>query len=283
MASLSGQARVQLRNNKLRRDEVLSRYFPRYQPVEIPGNTGLSGASCIIEHQGHRVVLRSQHDPSAPDFHFHRQYRALRKLPASLAPRPAGYYPGWMAVEYLEGATLSTLPDSQMMAGLLYHLHQQPLLGWRVLLLPLLERYWQCSQPQRRTPFWLAQLKTLRQQGEPKPLRLGPLHMDVHAGNLIHSSQGLRLIDWEYAGDGDIALELATLWDDDETPRHDLLVAYAARAHIREPLLMHQVQRWQPWVKLLMTTWYEYRWQQTGDQQFLVLADHSWQRLKHKG
>jgi aminoglycoside phosphotransferase (APT) family kinase protein len=36
--------------------------------------------------------------------------------------------------------------------------------------------------------------------------------MDVHAGNIIHSESGLRLIDWEYAGDGDIALELAAVW-----------------------------------------------------------------------
>ena len=33
--------------------------------------------------------------------------------------------------------------------------------------------------------------------------------MDVHAGNIVHGEAGLRLIDWEYAGDGDVALELA--------------------------------------------------------------------------
>jgi thiamine kinase-like enzyme len=36
--------------------------------------------------------------------------------------------------------------------------------------------------------------------------------MDVHAGNIVHTEAGLRLIDWEYAGDGDIALELAAVW-----------------------------------------------------------------------
>jgi aminoglycoside phosphotransferase (APT) family kinase protein len=36
--------------------------------------------------------------------------------------------------------------------------------------------------------------------------------MDVHAGNIVHTKAGLRLIDWEYAGDGDIALELAAVW-----------------------------------------------------------------------
>lgn len=36
-------------------------------------------------------------------------------------------------------------------------------------------------------------------------LRLGPLHMDVHGDNIVRTASGLRLIDWEYAGDGDIA------------------------------------------------------------------------------
>ncbi|MBA2816745.1 phosphotransferase [Candidatus Pantoea persica] len=45
----------------------------------------------------------------------------------------------------------------------------------------------------------------------PRSLRLVPLHMDVHVDNLIAAGQGLHLIDWEYAADGDVALELATL------------------------------------------------------------------------
>ncbi|MCZ5371456.1 phosphotransferase, partial [Escherichia coli] len=59
------------------------------------------------------------------------------------------------------------------------------------------------SDPARRTVGWLRMLKRLRKEREPRPLRLSPLHMDVHAGNLVHSASGLNLIDWEYAGDGD--------------------------------------------------------------------------------
>ncbi len=48
--------------------------------------------------------------------------------------------------------------------------------------------------------------------GASRPPAAGAAHMDVHAGNIIHNESGLRLIDWEYAGDGDIALELAAVW-----------------------------------------------------------------------
>lgn len=115
-------------NNPLTRDEILSRYFPQYRPA-VATSQGLSGGSCIIAHDTHRVVLRRHHDPDAPPAHFLRHYRALSQLPASLAPRALFYTPGWMAVEYLHGVVNSALPDADELAALLYHLHQQPRLA----------------------------------------------------------------------------------------------------------------------------------------------------------
>ncbi|WP_257896521.1 phosphotransferase, partial [Enterobacter chuandaensis] len=63
----------------------------------------------------------------------------------------------------------------------------------------------------------------LRKTGEPQPIRLSPLHMDVHAGNIVHTPEGGRLIDWEYAGDGDVALELAAVWTESEAARQKLI------------------------------------------------------------
>jgi thiamine kinase len=59
-----------------------------------------------------------------------------------VVPAPFFYSPGWMVVEYCDGEMKSALPECPQLAGLLYHLHRQPRLGWRVAL-PLLERYWQ--------------------------------------------------------------------------------------------------------------------------------------------
>ncbi len=132
-----------------------------------------------------------------------------------------------MAVEYLHGVVNSALPDADELAALLYHLHQQPRFGWRIALSPLLAQYWSCCDPARRTPFWLRRLKQLQKNGEPRPLRLAPLHMDVHGDNIVLTSAGLRLIDWEYAGDGDIALELAAVWVEDERQHRQLADAYA--------------------------------------------------------
>lgn len=165
------------------------------------------------------------------------------------------------------------MPDTNELAGLLYYLHQQPRFGWRITLLPLLELYWQQSDPARRTVGWLRMLKRLRKAREPRPLRLSPLHMDVHAGNLVHSASGLKLIDWEYAGDGDIALELAAVWVENTEQHRQLVNDYATRAKIYPAQLWRQVRRWFPRLLMLKAGWFEYRWRQTGDQQFIRLAD----------
>ncbi|WP_368747992.1 thiamine kinase, partial [Enterobacter cancerogenus] len=150
------------RNNKPTREEILTRYFPQYRLVAPQASSGLGGASCIIEQGEHRLVLRHHHDASAPAAHFRRQYLALKRLPAGLVPEPCFFSQGWMAVEYLAGEIKTTLPDTPTLAALLYHLHRQRRLGWRIALMPLLEQYWQQAAPARRTPYWLAQLKKRR-------------------------------------------------------------------------------------------------------------------------
>lgn len=272
-----------LHNNNVTREAILSRYFPQYRLIAPQTHAGFSGASCIIEHGGSRLVLRQHHDASGPAFAFRRQYHALKRLPAGLVPKPHFFHRGWMAVEYLAGEIKSELPDTQTLAGMLYYLHQQSRLGWRIAILPLLDDYWQRASPSRRTPFWLATLKRLRQRGEPQPLRLVPLHMDVHAGNIVHTAAGERLIDWEYAGDGDVALELAALWMPSENARQALVHSYAQKANMDLHQLLHQVQRWRPWVLMLMAGWFELRFQQSADKQFIALADDVWRQLQTKG
>jgi thiamine kinase len=274
---------VRFNNSKLTRDEVLSRYFPDYQPAAELTVTGLSGSSCIIENGAQRLVLRQHHDPHDAESHFLRQYHALNQLPVDLAPPPRFYTPGWMAVDYIDGEMKTELPEERKLAALLYYLHQQPRFGWRIALTPLLQRYWQHSSPSRRTPFWLSRLQRLSRHGEPVPLRLAPLHMDIHAGNLVHTQNGLRLIDWEYAGDGDVALELAAVWLEDEAQRQSLVNEYARQAKMDVDGLWQQVRRWRPWVLMLMAGWFECRWQQTGEQQFITLANETWCQLKKNG
>lgn len=177
-------------NNPITRDELLSRFFPQFHPVTT-FNSGLSGG-VFIEHQGQRFVVRQPHDPDAPRFAFLRQYRALSQLPACIAPKPHLYLRDWMVVDYLPGevkricriptnwqacCTFSTSTTAFWLAN------NAVAVTGTVLA---------AKRSGAATVGWLRRLKTSAQSAGTTAFTLNPLHMDVHAGNLVHSASGLN-------------------------------------------------------------------------------------------
>lgn len=226
-------------------------------------------------------IARPAPQPAIPFVDRQREFRLLSKLQRSgLTVRPIAGHRQGVLLAWSAGEPLDTTAFSQQrpaVIALLRQLHQQPLTGYRLLLQPLLWHYWQaCRQRHHR---WLRVLQSLTQQGEPRPLRLAPLHMDVHAGNLIQNDRGLRLIDWEYAADGDVALELAAVCAADPHHQADWLSEYANATRLPLSALQQQVARWQPWLRLLMASWYQLRAEQSGDQTLQQMAQQSWKQI----
>ena len=242
---------------------------------------GLTGHSQKIVSPRGTFIARAAPQLVIPFVDRQREFRLLRKLQASgVAPQPvAGHHQGiiltWCAGEALDEHRFSQ--QRPQIVALLQQLHQQPLTGYRLQLLPLLWRYWQLT-PQRHHR-WLRALRRLTQQGEPHPLRLAPLHMDLHAGNVIQGPEGLRLIDWEYAADGDVALELAAVCASDPQHQAEWLAEYAAAMQLPLTALVQQVRRWQPWLQLLMASWYQLRASQRDDDTLQQLARQSWEQI----
>lgn len=262
---------------------VIEKYLPAAQAAGCFSQLeGLSGGSLHFNLGAHEYVARHQLTALMPGVSLARQYRALKRIPHGIGSIPVCLAQGWLIVEWLSGEVKSELPSLQTLTSLLYDLHHRPCFGWRISLLPLFDFYWQNALPARRSLQWLRLLKKLKQQGEPKPLRLAPLHMDVHAGNLVHQPEGIKLIDWEYAGDGDVALELAAIVAANNIESQPLIRAYAQLSHLSMATLSQQVERWRPWVTLLMASWYECRWRQTQDRTFITLADEAWSQLRDK-
>ncbi|WP_017348085.1 thiamine kinase [Pantoea sp. A4] len=261
--------------------ELLHRVLPQARLHEMQAVTGLSGQSWRLETSAGTLLARRTPTPAMPQVNRQREFRQLLRLRGSgLAQQPLAASRDWLLLRWQPGevvapeALASHLPQ---LLALLGCLHRQPLCGYRLSLLPLLQRYWQ--QCQQRHPSWLRALRHLQQQGEPKPLRLAFLHMDVHAGNLICQQGKLSLIDWEYAGDGDIALELATLCA--TLPQHtaQLIADFAQRYRLSPDVLQQQIHRWQPWLRLLMASWYQLRAEQTQSAAMRHLARQHWQQL----
>ncbi|KAB8313378.1 thiamine kinase [Erwinia endophytica] len=273
-------------------DPQLSRLIARHFPaVKITAGfcplDGLTGLSRKIE-LGEATLLARYQQPQAPipGVDRRREYHILRKLSVTdLAPEAIGYADNWLLLRWQAGECFSEaafLQELLSVTARVAQLHRQKLSGYRLRLLRLLEQYWQISRPERRRCRWLRALRRLQQQGEPQPLRLSLLHMDIHPGNIIRGQDGLTLIDWEYASDGDVALELAAIVLGNhlnDTQQQQMIEYYATLQKLDAMLLKRQMLRWRPWLKLLIANWYELRWQRGGEVLFYTLAEQAWQRV----
>lgn len=260
---------------------MITRHLGESALARVTPLAGLTGQSQAIECAQGKFIARPAPQPAIPFVDRQREYRLLNRLHAGgLTAKPLagdryGLLLAWQQGEAMKPEAFS-LHVPQIVA-LLRHLHQQPLTGYRLKLLPLLWQYWQRCR-QRNLP-WLQALQRLTRIGEPSPLRLAPLHMDVHAGNIIVAHEGLHLIDWEYAADGDIALELAAVCAADPTQQLRWLTTYAQAAQLPCAQLQRQVNHWQPWLRLLMASWYQLRAEQSGEKALQQMARESWEQI----
>lgn len=266
---------------------LINQHFPAAQAagcfLPLNGLTGLTGQITLGEQL---LLARQEAQQPIPFVSRRREYRLLKRLAASgLAPQVYGCNPQWLLLEWRAGEVLThsqLLAQLNSLVALVSELHHQPLSGFRLPLLALLQRYWQ--QCRQHNIHWLRALRRLQRAGEPQPLRLAPLHMDIHAGNLLQDDTGLRLIDWEYAGDGDIALELAAVVAANQLSaeqRQTLEKDYAAHNQLDIRHLRGQIRRWQPWLQLLMASWYQLRAEQSGDPHLQRQAAENWRRYQH--
>nr|WP_237680833.1 phosphotransferase [[Erwinia] mediterraneensis] len=256
------------------------------QPAVDPAGSflplvGLTGQSGRIDTAAGALLARRQPVMPIPFVDRQREYRVLKKLHrAGLTPSPLAYNAHWLLLPWLAGDTIDTHAFRQQREAVvsrLHQLHRQPLTGYRLQLLPLLQRYWQlCRQRNLR---WQRALRRLTRQGEPQPLRLAPVHMDIHPGNVIVAQGELHFIDWEYAADADVALDVAVLCAADPQRQACWIASYARQARLAPAQLEEQVRRWQPWLRLLMASWYQLRAEQQDDRAALQRAAAGWQQF----
>lgn len=213
-----------------------------------------------------------------------RELRVLRRLAGQqLAPGVHGIWHGWLVCDWVAGQTPDALPEHERLAALMAKVHRNAWEQPRVDLRRQYEIYWQALDRHRIIPAMLRRHRSLLRLPEPRVSRPVLLHMDVHPANLVATEAGWRLIDWEYAGGGDAALELAALargndWSGEQI--RAFTAAYCRHGAQAEGALRQRVLQWLPRVDYLMWLWYGVRWQQTRDAHFNELAARVWQRLE---
>ncbi|WP_145543640.1 thiamine kinase [Yersinia frederiksenii] len=251
--------------------------------------SGLTGESWRILHRsniGPNIdwLAREQSVQKAQLGVNRRQERKLLQHVAGsgLSPVIIAANQRWLVVNWLEGDVVTNkqfieLSNNGQLAQLTARLHHLPASGYRLDLRGQLIRYGRLIDAKRRSPDWWRLQHDFIRQPQPQPVKLAPLHMDIHPGNLLMTPTGLKLIDWEYAADGDIALDIAALFGGNQWSMSQQQTFLQHYSHSEQGYhdiarLSRQIQRWLPWIDYLMLMWFEVRWQQTGNSEFLQWA-----------
>lgn len=261
--------------------QLIEQHYPAVKTAgfHLSPVAGLTGQSWKITSPAGDMLARHQSaERRNSGVERQREHAILRHIARqSLGPCVRLSSPPWLLVEWIAGTPLSdaafvSTAGQKAVSQSLAKLHRQALSGYPLDLHRQFARYWQHVDPRRLTPRWLALHQKMMRRKLPVPLKMALLHMDIHAGNLLETEKGLRIIDWEYAADGDTALEIAALI------RGNGLDLYQQDAFIREyaeaggypdlSLFRQQINRWLPWVDYLMLLWFEVRWAQTADKKY---------------
>ncbi|WP_230585816.1 phosphotransferase [Xenorhabdus bovienii] len=251
---------------------------------EIRRLNGLTQGSFSITDGVRQMVGRTQTQNSETlGVDRQRENQVLRRLSSTgIAPKVIAMNGDWLLLEWFSGTTIThetlNLPLlQQLLAQILATLHNHHRLGYPLQLKKQIASQWQQIDQSRLSPRWLRLQKFFMAARTPTTLKIAPAHMDIHPDNLLMTVEGLKLIDWEYAADVDIGFSLAVLFKGnqwDEIQQQIFLDYYCnyASGYADITLLQQRIKRWEPWVRYMMLMWYEVRWQQTKDPQFLALA-----------
>lgn len=245
---------------------------------------GLTGESWRIESAQINWLAREQSEhKNQLGVSRQREANILKKLSyLGISPSVIMCNVRWLIVDWIEGDVVTEnqfveLVDNAVLAGFFTQLHRLPLTGYPINLPARLVSYWHYIDRRRVSARWLRLHQFFQQTSQPQGIKLAVAHMDIHSGNIIQTMKGIQFIDWEYAGDVDIALDIAMLfcsnnwgWQQQEY----FLQQYCSHPQGYKGIkrLTCQIQRWLPWVNYLMLMWFEVRWQQTEQPEFIILA-----------
>ncbi|MBD2791062.1 phosphotransferase [Xenorhabdus szentirmaii] len=246
--------------------------------------TGLTQASYYITDGIRQMVGRAQTPFSKTlGVNRHRENKILRNLSITgISPKVIAMCGSWLFLEWLQGTKIASeifsSPALQYsLAQSIALLHNQPRLGYPLQLKQQIAFQWQQIDRRRLSPGWLRLHKYFMATKLPEALKIAPAHMDIHPDNVLMTEEGLKLIDWEYAADVDIGFSLAVLfmgnqWN--EIQQQTFLDYYCLQASGYSDIkqLKLHIEQWKPWVNYMALMWYEARWQQTKEPQFLSLA-----------
>lgn len=140
----------------------------------------------------------------------------------NIGPKPVGLFPeeNLFLVEYISGRVSNlkragSKDSIRQLAALFRKLHSGPRFKDTVDLFAQTRQYFATAQKlgswmPKNVAYLMQSIKRIEKQLKKKSW-IRPAHLDLMIANVIHTKKGLKLIDWEYAGNADCRYDLAMI------------------------------------------------------------------------
>jgi thiamine kinase-like enzyme len=229
----------------MRPEEIAERVWPG-RAVELePLGGGITNRNFLVEVDGERFVLRiGGKDTALLGIDRRVEYEASRVAAAlGVGPDVVDFAEpeGFLVTRYIDGQPVAAeeirRPETlRSVARTLRHVHDGPQIPGRFDAFRVVEAYSSTAAGRGvRVPDAygdaLGLAHAIERARGAQPLR--PCHNDLLNANLIDDGERIRIVDWEYAGMGDVFFDLANLSVNHELGEAEnrmLLEAYAGAA-----------------------------------------------------
>ena len=221
----------------MRTEQIAARVWPGHKLEIEPLGGGITNHNFLVECEGERFVLRiAGADTELLGIDRNAEHvAALAAADLGVGPTVVDFVEGSLITRFVEGRPV---PAEEMRrpevlretAGILRCVHEGPAFPATFDSFRVVETYREIAAAHGvRVPDTYGEAKAKADQIEAElgPRQDQPCHNDLLNANFIRSPDGIRIVDWEYAGMGDRFFDLANFsvnheLSDDES---DLMLA----------------------------------------------------------
>ncbi|MGR5235408.1 thiamine kinase [Vibrio alfacsensis] len=208
----------------------------------------------------------------------HNEYQVLNAIsPLGLGPKPVFLHEQGLLVEWMQGETL-TKPGIELdeLLPIAAAIHQYP--AERISLAPFsylsrIDHYWLALDDRYVGTKFDVLYRKWRSEPSIEPVPLVLCHFDLGCYNLVRGDNGVKVIDWEYAGLADPRLDLALILQLADVPVEYGVAQYCKVRQIEDASLwLDGVQAWLPRTMVMAMLWYLLAYKLWDDEQYLNSA-----------
>ena len=229
----------------------------------------------IIAQDGRSYVWR----PISPVSHAYgisrvREYRLLESLAEShFTPMPAFLNDHGLLVEWIDGDIVDSPIHEFELVGMLARIHSVDVRNKPIPLFSYtakVDGYWYQLDAGLKDEEYETLYNEWRELPVISPVEPALCHLDLGAYNLITTEDGLKVIDWEYAGVGDPRMDLAMTIEIENLDMPRAVADYCTLRNIDDVDIWFQgVNAWKPHNQMMAMLWYLLGYQLWQDEAYL--------------